>query len=654
MTSPGAGSTPESCQTLRQEYNKPLWTSEGWDLGQVDDVDGASNLAMSVNRNYILQNQTAMVVWTVLYAWYSILPFAHPVAGMVGGMGHGLMSATEPWSRHYSVQPPLYAVAHTTQFTHPGCRYLRSSAVGMSGFVDATKRASVVAFLCDGNDITIVVESSGLTQPQNVTLQLSGIPALLSLPPLSPSGSLQQQRMLHMWTSDFYAGAGAASWFQNLESVPLRQAIALTLAPRSVLTLTTIATGARVPAHNVHPSAPFPFPYKDDFNGYGDQATVHYFADEGGSFNAAPVPPTLQRQPSPGLQRQPSPGLFSPPGMALKQVVTTRPIPGNWWPNSEPFSLVGNSQNWSNYTVSVLAAIDGPPAPSPPLPPPSPPPPPRIVSLTSGRCLDVMGAKTTPGTPVFTYPCNTGSNQQWLAPAVGMTGPLVSEGMCATALAPGDGGASSGGTAAVWPVTIEPCGKDVRAEAGSDAASGQAWVVAWPTVRLAGTKRCLGLRGTSPAYPGDLLTVALPCNSSDPGQMWREPKPPGINVLPAAAFLRVCGRIHTFAPNGEPPQGYCLIVDAGDRWYVTAGGPKSVNWQPRETPYIIANGTLAPGTIVEGKWVKLALQFRGSTILPEVNQQALPALTDATFTVGMAAIGCGWHQAFFDDFSIDI
>eukprot|EP01046_Picozoa_sp_COSAG06_P013970 COSAG06_NODE_854_length_11931_cov_55.985970_14_plen_94_part_00 len=40
-----------------------------------------------------------MVVWTVIYAWYSILPFAHPdPRDPVGGMGHGLMSADQPWS----------------------------------------------------------------------------------------------------------------------------------------------------------------------------------------------------------------------------------------------------------------------------------------------------------------------------------------------------------------------------------------------------------------------------------------------------------------------------------------------------------------------------------------------------------------------------
>ena len=37
------------------------------------------NLGSTINRNYVLQNQTAMVVWNLIYSWYSILPFAKQV-----------------------------------------------------------------------------------------------------------------------------------------------------------------------------------------------------------------------------------------------------------------------------------------------------------------------------------------------------------------------------------------------------------------------------------------------------------------------------------------------------------------------------------------------------------------------------------------------
>jgi galactosylceramidase len=122
----GGKATPASCQLLNTEYGKPLWTSEGWNLGQVNDWKGAMNLAQTINQNYVTEEQTAMIVWNLIYSWYSIFPFAHPDGQTVGGMGHGLMSATEPWSGHYRIMPTLYAVAHTTQFTTPGkCRYVQ-------------------------------------------------------------------------------------------------------------------------------------------------------------------------------------------------------------------------------------------------------------------------------------------------------------------------------------------------------------------------------------------------------------------------------------------------------------------------------------------------------------------------------------------------
>jgi len=82
------------------------------------------NLGRTINYNWNEQGQQAMVVWTVIYAWYSILPFAQPdPRDPVGGMGHGLMSATEPWSGHYRIQPTLYMLA-VSEITCRSCSLL--------------------------------------------------------------------------------------------------------------------------------------------------------------------------------------------------------------------------------------------------------------------------------------------------------------------------------------------------------------------------------------------------------------------------------------------------------------------------------------------------------------------------------------------------
>lgn len=66
---------------------------------------GALNLAAVLNKNWVITRQQATWIWTVIYAWYSVLQYK----------GHGLMTAVEPWSGHFEVAPPVYAAAHTTQ-----------------------------------------------------------------------------------------------------------------------------------------------------------------------------------------------------------------------------------------------------------------------------------------------------------------------------------------------------------------------------------------------------------------------------------------------------------------------------------------------------------------------------------------------------------
>ena len=54
---------PTSCLSL----NKPLWTSEGWSLGEVNDWKGTMNLAATLNKNWVESRQQAMIVWTIIY-----------------------------------------------------------------------------------------------------------------------------------------------------------------------------------------------------------------------------------------------------------------------------------------------------------------------------------------------------------------------------------------------------------------------------------------------------------------------------------------------------------------------------------------------------------------------------------------------------------
>ena len=266
--------TPAECQTLNTKHGKPLWTSEGWNLGQVNDWKGAMNLALTINQNYVQEEQTAMIVWTVIYAWYSIFPFAHPDGVTVGGMGHGLMSATEPWSGHYRIQPTLYTVAHTSQFTKPGsCKYLKNSAVGVApgGWLDAANMSSIVVLVCDeGKEWTAVIETAtAKTLPPTTDFVLSNV----------PSGAPTK---LQVWETC------ETSMFQKQPSVTVATGgkFSLAIKPQCVTTITTMTTGAAVPSATIPPSAHMSLDYSDSFESYAAETPVKYFADEGGSFAA--------------------------------------------------------------------------------------------------------------------------------------------------------------------------------------------------------------------------------------------------------------------------------------------------------------------------------------------------------------------------------
>lgn len=121
--------------------------------------------------------------------------------------------------------------------------------------------------------------------------------------------------------------------------------------------------------------------------------------------------------------------------------------------------------------------------------------------------------------------------------------------------------------------------------------------------------------------------------------------------MPSPQYVRVCGRISAFKPDGSPPEGYCLIVDVNRSWYVAAGGTKGTGG--RDVPRVLASGVLpTAATVLAGEWVALQLTMVGDTLTPAVNGHLLPAITDLTYSHGMVAVGCGWHLASFDNFSL--
>jgi hypothetical protein len=91
---------------------KPVWASE---VGDLHPPGGPAALARSIDNSFIQARATALLEYPL-------------VTAMPGGMVEedlGLVSADQPWSGSYQVNPALWVIAQTTQFTQAGWRYVR-------------------------------------------------------------------------------------------------------------------------------------------------------------------------------------------------------------------------------------------------------------------------------------------------------------------------------------------------------------------------------------------------------------------------------------------------------------------------------------------------------------------------------------------------
>ncbi len=495
----------------------------------------------TINFNWIHEQQQAMVVWTVIYAWYSILPFAHPdPRDPVGGMGHGLMSADQPWSgalRCPSLSHPalggwldapggrlLQVITESCRLSTCWPTLLSSSILGASTLT-ARPFLRAVCLIAQGLPATICRQAwwrssarttkplrwCGTTMRQQQIVQLPAcLPAYVSTClcadsvasgvgaqvvetseteqtidgsfTITPPSFHDSTAPLHLWETC------NNSYFKPKDELLLRGAptaaandsmqYKATLKPMCIYTITSSSGQSAVPgpqscsAHNelsvlratpgyatwlsarvllaccwqlaamllllllwlrldnvpsAEPSPAiasksFPFPYSDSFESYKPEATVKYFTDQGGSFNAdtAPTAPTTANDKTEAIAG----------GMALHQVVDVRPI--EWGHNPDPMTI-GGDITWSDYTVSVKAMIGS----KSPLPPDS--------STTANNTVNHLNVVVAP------------------------------------------------------------------------------------------------------------------------------PPPPTSKVQPGVTSVKLCGRIGTYSRGGSPPNGYCLIVDDEGKWYISNG-----------------------------------------------------------------------------------
>ena len=284
----------------------PLWSSEDgpWsgDWLAVSDVNRLP-LQASYNRNYILCKITKTEVWSPISSYYDNLPVP----------GSGLMRANTPWSGHYDVQSAIWVTAHTTQFASPGWTYLEGGASAL-----LPQGGSMVTLKSTNNaDYSIIIETSDATLPQTIGFQLTNGLSVATL---------------HVWQT-----TQTNQFMQIGQVAPTNGYFSYTFQPGAIYTLTTTTGqgkgGATPPA-----SAPFPLPFKDDFESYSNNVTPKYFSDLAGTFE------TVTRADG--------------QGKALRQVELQSGI--QWVGEFNPFTLIGNA-TWTDYEVSsdVLLETNG-------------------------------------------------------------------------------------------------------------------------------------------------------------------------------------------------------------------------------------------------------------------------------------------------------
>ena len=296
-------SCPSSSNALAS--GKTLWASEN---GSDDFNAGAAALARGINRGYIDGKTTAYINWPLIAAISPNLPF--PTMGVA--------AATQPWSGQYEIGKNSWVMAHTTQFTAPGWRYI-DSATGYLGGNRAN--GSYVTLKSPNNlDYSTVVETMDATASQTFTATVTG--------GLS-TGTVR------VWATNLRSNSTSSFLVRGADLTPSGGRFSLTLQPGYLYTLTTTTGGGKSTA--ISPAASvMGLPYADNFDQYAVGKEAKYLQDQQGAFEVTAC----------GGNRA---------GRCIRQMAAQAPI--NWAYRSTPYALLGDTR-WQNYTVTTDVMLE--------------------------------------------------------------------------------------------------------------------------------------------------------------------------------------------------------------------------------------------------------------------------------------------------------
>lgn len=289
--------------TTRQRHiadslGKPIWNTE--DHIYKRGFDCLISIVECFNRNYIESGATKVVNWHDIGGVYPMEPYSEEPP---------MLLAREPWSGHYSLRDNLWGYAHYGQFTEVGWRYLDD------GCAKLDRGGTLVTLMSpDKKDYSVILETKEARGAQILRFKLKG-----GMP----------QKRLCVWRST------ADNEFERLHDITPRDGrFALTVVPGAVYSISTTSGQQKGSFDNVPASQPFPLPYSDNFDQYGQPAKwgylPHYTADIIGCFELAERP--------------------SHDGQCLRQVVGQ--AANSWAPDWNYYTILGDSA-WTDYEVSA-------------------------------------------------------------------------------------------------------------------------------------------------------------------------------------------------------------------------------------------------------------------------------------------------------------
>ena len=602
---------PGQPPALAYSLNKTLWASEMWNLGVVNDWAGAAALANDLSQQ-ARWGLSSSIVWCLIFSWFAPLPFSRPTGTNAGG-GHALLTAAEPWSGNYIVTPTVHVIAHHTQFADPGWHYLAGSGMGTlaggGSYVTRVNTHVPSAVL----EFSITIDVMGVGSAQTAAFALEGLSTGRALP-----------AALHVWTT-----TQASPFTQQADITVAADGSFSLLLPADAMVSITTTTGQSAPRPSapVPPSAPFPFPYQDDFEGYALQGYARYFCDEGGLFIVDSIPPGMLAGVDASVAA----------GSAYHNVVDVVPVV--WETNPRPYTLIGNFNGqdasqmaWTDYTVSVSAALDPASSPAPSGP---------ALRATQDSC----------GAPAAAWTVRSGS----LATAAQLES-VANPGMCLAV----------GGT--------DPNYSAPEVVVTSCASARSWWSVRAATSQVVNnaTNSCIDVLSSSKLPNADLINYACKAPNDPSGiinQQWfAQPAAGGaaislvsnnsglcataagpVSPASTAPFLMVAARINSYERNGAPATGYTLTVFASDP--ASAPGTWRLDFAGRSPP--LANGTTAT-PIVPGAFHSLSVSCAGNVISASLDGALLASVADAarSSAFGMTAFGSSWTKSWFDNFAV--